>query len=90
MDIYNIIIKSLYATLAADEQQALDCWLKVGDHQKAYARFRDNILAKDDAVALVGAIDVDTAYTRLMEHLEEQDSQQEPAQQDAVTSGHRH
>lgn len=90
MDIYNIIIKSLYATLAADEQQALACWLKVGDHQKAYARFRDNILAKDDAVALVGAIDVDTAYTRLMEHLEEQDSQQEPAQQDAVTSGHRH
>lgn len=77
MDIYNIIIKSLYAPLMAEEQQALDRWLEAVDHRKAYHRFRENILGKDDAVTFVADIDVDAAYAQLKERLGEQSLSQD-------------
>ena len=65
MDIQHLIIKSIYATLLADERQQLDAWLREPGHQAVYDRIVANLAVPAHSVDNIGRIDVEQALRRV-------------------------
>ncbi|MBR1463232.1 MAG: FecR domain-containing protein [Prevotella sp.] len=61
MQIQDLIIKSLFATLDEAERQQLDAWLQEADHATVYQRISSNIHDQDDVVKFLADIDVESA-----------------------------
>ena len=61
MQIQDLIIKSLFATLDEAERQQLDAWLQEADHATVYQRISSNIHDQNDVVKFLADIDVESA-----------------------------